>query len=248
MSDAQDRGWGPGWPDCNRSKIKTLTRPDGLRLPVREEILPIVAYLMNETERRGYDIRPDWTWGFACRPIRGTQTASNHSWGLAVDINAPTNPMGSRLVTDMPGWMPDLWNAYMFRWGGDYRTRPDAMHYEFMGTPADAKRIREQIASKASPGQVTGRKELPLLPTDPPTKSTTGYNVQQMLNKWITKYKIDAPLLRVDGVYGPKSQMYVHAFKKWVIDLQKAFGLPQWPNTDTKVGEVTYGGLQFWSR
>jgi hypothetical protein len=55
-----------------------------------------------------------------------------------VDINAPSNPYTSPLVTDMPNWMPDLWNGYGFRWGGDYSGDMDAMHYEFMGSVSDA--------------------------------------------------------------------------------------------------------------
>lgn len=145
MSDASTRGWGTGWPNCQTGKIKTLVRKDGLRLPLREEIIPLVAWLIDETERRGYDVRPDWTWGYACRSIRGYNTPSNHSWGLAVDINAPVNPMGSTLITDMPKWMPELWAKYGFRWGGSYTGRKDAMHYEFMGTPADAARYIAQI-------------------------------------------------------------------------------------------------------
>jgi hypothetical protein len=38
----------------------------------------------------------------------------------------------------MPTWMPPLWNQFGFRWGGTYSSKKDAMHYEFMGTPADA--------------------------------------------------------------------------------------------------------------
>ncbi|HNE38229.1 MAG TPA: M15 family metallopeptidase [Microthrixaceae bacterium] len=155
MSDASDRGWGPGWPNCQSGTIATLTRPDGLRLPLRREILPLVAWLIDETERRGYDVHPNETWGYACRPIRGYQKPSNHSWGLAIDINAPANPMlhgvpGWKALhtsgrTDMPEWMPALWKLYGFRWGGDYRSRQDAMHYEFMGTPADAARYIAKI-------------------------------------------------------------------------------------------------------
>jgi len=250
---SESRGWGPGWPDCNRRHIKTLVRKDGLRLPVHEAILPIVAHLMDETERRGYDIRPDWTWGYACRPVRGTESRpkpvpSNHSWGLAVDINAPKNPMGSRLITDMPKWMPELWKAHMFQWGGDYRNRPDAMHYEFMGSPADARRIVNDITRKVAPVSVDRRGGLPIKATKPPTRSTEVYNVQQMLNKWIKKHKIDAPLLKVDGVYGGHTQLYIIGFKNWVRELQKAFGLAEWPNSDTNIGPVTYGGLQFWSQ
>jgi hypothetical protein len=43
----------------------------------------------------------------------------------------------------MPTWMPLLWNRYGFAWGGNYNDdgrsgKADSMHYEFMGTPADA--------------------------------------------------------------------------------------------------------------
>jgi hypothetical protein len=70
-----------------------------------------------------------------------------------VDINAPTNPHGDTLVTDMPDWMPQLWSAYGFRWGGTY-TRPDAMHYEFMGTPTDARHFTD-IARDVNLGDTT---------------------------------------------------------------------------------------------
>jgi D-alanyl-D-alanine carboxypeptidase len=93
--------------------------------------------LVRETKARGYLFgTPDdpsyGCWGYSCRCISGSNTASNHSWGLALDINAPSNPYTSPLVTDMPSWMPDLWNLYGWRWGGDYSGDQDAMHYEFM--------------------------------------------------------------------------------------------------------------------
>ena len=157
--DASARGWGPGWPNCQVGKISTLTRKDGLRIPLRTEIISLVAWLIDETERRGYDVKPGQTWGYACRAIRGYNVPSNHSWGLAIDINAPTNPMGSTLITDMPRWMPELWAQYGFRWGGSYTGRKDAMHYEFMGTPTDAARYIAKIqapvwTAPAYPGHV----------------------------------------------------------------------------------------------
>lgn len=242
---AESRGWGPGWPNCQRSNIVTIKRSDGLRLPVHRGIAELVAYLIDETERRGYDVVPGWTWGFACRAIRGSQSPSNHSWGLAVDINAPKNPMGSRLITDMPGWMPELWKAHMFRWGGEYRSRPDAMHYEFMGTPADARRITEDIRRRKNPG--SGGIELPIKQTTPFTRSDTVILVQAMANDWARGFKPEIGQLTEDGVYGPVTAFWIHGFKEWVIALQKAFGLPQWPNSDTQVGPVTFGGLQFWA-
>jgi hypothetical protein len=111
---------------------------------VHKDLHELISLLCAETERRGYKIRRDWSWGYASRPIAGTKTPSNHSWGLAVDLNAPTNPQRRPLTTNMPPWMTALWRSYGFRWGGDYTSStPDPMHYEFMGTPAQA---REQTA------------------------------------------------------------------------------------------------------
>ena len=151
MATAADRGWGSGWPNAQVDKIVSLRRADGVVLPVRREVAPMVAWLCDETERRGYNLRPGECWGFANRPIRGTLTASNHSWGLAVDLNAPANPMGSRLITDMPAWMPKLWAEHGWRWGGTYTSRPDAMHYEYMGTPVSAVLWRPPAAEPAPP-------------------------------------------------------------------------------------------------
>ncbi len=135
----RSRGWGNGWPNCQTKQLVTIT-VSPVRLSVRKEIAPLVAWLSQQTVSRGYGFRKGQCWGFACRAIRGSKTPSNHSWGLAVDINSLANPMGPSLKTDMPSWMPKLWTQHGFRWGGTYTTRKDAMHYEYMGTPRDAAR------------------------------------------------------------------------------------------------------------
>ena len=165
IEDPNLRGWGQGYPNCQYGTIKTLVRSDGLRLPVRAEILPLVAWLIDETERRGYDVLIDETWGYNCRSIRGSTRPSNHSWGLAVDLNARSNAMqtgspgwtAQRAAgrTDMPKWLPPLWKAHMFRWGGDYRTRQDPMHFEFMGSRADALRIVAGLPAELTPIKLT---------------------------------------------------------------------------------------------
>lgn len=153
MADASTRGWGKGWP-ANRSKDLAKVLRGDVALWVHHRIAPIVAWLVNETERLSYQLvgkdegpPAGWCWGYANRAIRGTSRPSNHSWGLAVDLNAPANPMGSELVTDMPASMVELWKAHGFAWGGDYAGRKDAMHFEFVGTPADAERIVERLGA-----------------------------------------------------------------------------------------------------
>ena len=143
---ARARGWGPGWPTNRFADQKPLRWITGR---VHKDIHELMDLLCAETERRGYSIRRDWSWGYANRPIGNSRTPSNHSWGLAIDINAPTNPQRRPLTTDMPSWMPRLWKSYGFRWGGDYQnSAPDAMHYEFMGTPTDA-RVQTERARRA---------------------------------------------------------------------------------------------------
>lgn len=134
--------FGTGWPDCDRRNIVTLVRRDGLRLPVHRDLADLVSLLLDCTEvGLGYNVRPDWTWGYACRPIASTSTPSNHSWGTAIDINAPANPRRKRglpMVTDLPRSVVQLWRDHGFRWGGDF-SWPDPMHFEFMGTAQQAR-------------------------------------------------------------------------------------------------------------
>lgn len=136
-TSASSRGWGA---PCSGT-IVTIVRKDGLRLPVRKDIAELVALLCDETERLGYDIKPGQTWGYACRKIRGSVNWSNHAWALAVDINSSENPMGPRngRIRRFPKVIA-VWKKYGFRWGGDYSGRADDMHFEFLGTPDDAKR------------------------------------------------------------------------------------------------------------
>lgn len=153
---AAHRGWGPA--PVPRSKIVPVRAPlSGATFPggVHRNIQELVTVLLDATERGGYRCVVGWCWGYAARRIGNDPSRpwSNHAWGLAVDINAPTNPYGRRLVTDMPDWMPAMWKACGFGWGGDYRSVKDAMHYEYMRRPenvaqdlATAVRYRDRIA------------------------------------------------------------------------------------------------------
>lgn len=179
---AQDRGWGP---PCS-GQIVTIVRSDEVRLPVRSEVKVLVALLCDETERRGYNLVPGWCWGYACRKIRGSSSWSNHAWGLAVDLNAPTNPMTSTLKTDMPGWMPELWNSYGFRWGGSYARRPDAMHYEFLGTPAEAKAMTTKAQA------VLGKEDWLEMATEEQVRKVLHEEIQKLAEALLSKSEAEA--------------------------------------------------------
>lgn len=268
-NDAAQRGWGSGWPACHGDRMVYLRRRDGFAQPLRREIVPIVAWLMDETERRGYDIHPDWSWGFNCRAIRGSNWPSNHSWGLALDINAPTNPMISgALHSDMPDWLPGLWKAHGFYWGGDYGSnrwdgrrwvgtsgsRYDAMHMEYVLSPFDAAHMTASINGQPGPGPN------PPPVTPPPFRlgralkpGMSGDDVKhaQSLLLWMSVRHQDQRVNpgKVDGIYGAQTERATLAFKREVDDLDAAFKKPPTFGVplNADIGAVTYGTMSYWA-
>lgn len=62
------------------------------------------------------------------RNSRGTKKLSMHSWGIAVDHNAKTNPLGAN--GDMDYEIVEIFESEGFYWGGNFK-RKDPMHFEF---------------------------------------------------------------------------------------------------------------------
>lgn len=120
------------------------------------------AYAALDAVFKAHDYRPTAPdcGAYNCRKITGGTGYSLHSYGpgdrftfwtgvtistaLAVDINWQDNPYGPNLVTDMPRAMVDEVlrirtrnGQQVWRWGGDYRTNKDAMHFEIVCDPHD---------------------------------------------------------------------------------------------------------------
>jgi hypothetical protein len=83
-------------------------------------------------------------WSYAPRPITGGTELSLHAFGIACDFNATSNPYGAKLVTNMSTAMIADISAIrtsngkqVFRWGGSYSGKRDAMHFEVVVTPGD---------------------------------------------------------------------------------------------------------------
>lgn len=153
------RGWGSGWPNCQSDKWEPVGKVDGTQASFgsgRREVVPLVRLLIAETARRGYVFHPhpQQCWGAVCREIRDSnpKVPSNHSWGLAFDFNSVYNFLGRADGGDVPKWMVALWNHYGFRWGGDYTDRKDPMHFEFMGSQADAKHLHDEARKNLGGG------------------------------------------------------------------------------------------------
>jgi hypothetical protein len=141
---------------------------------VHRGIAELFTLVGNEIERRGYMFHPGWCWGAECRAISGSNTPSNHSWGLAVDINAPNNPYTSSGQHDIPDWAYNLFRSYGFGCGADYSGKKDWMHVEAMGTPSDMAAMTALARRNIGGGPVVTPPTQPT-PGPTPTPDPTGH-------------------------------------------------------------------------
>jgi hypothetical protein len=67
---------------------------------------------------------------FNWRQISGSSNLSNHSFGIAIDINYEGNELGDSTPA-MDLRVVAIANRYNLFWGGNYRGRKDGMHFEY---------------------------------------------------------------------------------------------------------------------
>lgn len=220
---AETRGWGKGWPNCQRDKIVPL-QVAGVKFPggVRKETYPIFHAFAIEFHQKVEPLVKGWCWGFACRAIGGTSRPSNHSWGLALDLNAPNHPWGSvgTFSVAQASTIRKLCKKYGLRWGGDYRGKKDEMHVEFMGSPSDAKRIIADLGLGIT--WPSGDEEM--LDRNSPSGDAVKY-FQTALKGWNSNA---LPQYGADGDFGSETE-------EWVKKYQKAADL----EVTGTIGEVT---------
>lgn len=95
-------------------------------------------------------------WGYAHRYIRGREAAgvlSNHSWGLAIDLDATQNPQqkrraGKAIRRTIPDEVVAIMARHGFSWGGNYATTPDPMHFECLLTRGQARTLSAQLVKE----------------------------------------------------------------------------------------------------
>ncbi|RDL51798.1 hypothetical protein BLJAPNOD_02939 [Ensifer sp. M14] len=108
--------------------LSTISTAGGLTADVNAKFASQFQSLVNDLESTGYQIKS--IGGYNHRNIAGTNKLSNHAYGNAIDINPQANPMGRNLVTDMPTGVSAIAARNGFNWGGDWKSKKDAMHFE----------------------------------------------------------------------------------------------------------------------
>ena len=122
---------------------------------VHRDVAGLMETLIAASVGQGWlTLKDGWCWGYANRPIKTptggfTDTPSNHSWGLAIDINAPENPFGG-VSHAIPEEMGNFWESWGFRCRGHYEDVPGLDAFRVHGDAggrADADREGEKGSS-----------------------------------------------------------------------------------------------------
>jgi hypothetical protein len=142
-----------GWPASSNEKeigikvfkIKNANRKMRLQKDAGVILTAFAAEFHAQVEPIDEGVFDDWA--YAYREVRGSDSdLSNHASGTAIDLNATKHPLGKKntFTKEQQKIIRELTEKYGLRWGGDYKTRPDEMHWEIVESPDKVKqRIKD---------------------------------------------------------------------------------------------------------
>jgi hypothetical protein len=141
----------PASKDPDEIKVKSYQiKGTTLKLRCAESVGPLLAAFASEFHEliEPLDAGPLDDWGYCYRMVRGDATKlSCHSSGTAIDLNSIKHPLtkvGTFPAEKVP-MIRALAKKYGLKWGGDFRSRKDEMHFEVETTPIKAKALIESL-------------------------------------------------------------------------------------------------------
>lgn len=95
-------------------------------------LVPVFISIFTEIKEAGlaFPMADDFGGIFNKRPIRGKSKPSCHSWGIAIDLEVASNPMGSG-HGKMDPRIVLIFARHGFVWGGNFKSRSDPMHFQY---------------------------------------------------------------------------------------------------------------------
>jgi D-alanyl-D-alanine carboxypeptidase-like protein len=139
-----------GWPVVTSAPDFVV---DGVDFPngvLAGDAQVVFRWLVRQYSKRVEIVHAGGCWGFDHKKISGSDEWSCHAAALAIDINAPAHNMGDPPSHSMSQHQIDECHALeresdgVLRWGGDF-SRPDTMHWEVVGTPAQLHKLANKI-------------------------------------------------------------------------------------------------------
>jgi hypothetical protein len=137
----------PASKDPDEIKIKSYpVKGTDRKLRCAESVGPLLAAFASEFHDliEPIDEGTFDDWGYAFRMVRGsTDRLSCHSSGTAIDLNATKHPLGKAgtFPAEKIPMLRALAKKYGLKWGGDFKSRPDDMHFEVEVSAAKAKAL-----------------------------------------------------------------------------------------------------------
>jgi hypothetical protein len=137
----------PASKDPAEIKIKSYSvKGTDRKLRCAESVGPLLAAfaaefheLIEPIDEGTYD-----DWGYAFRMVRGsTDRLSCHSSGTAIDLNATRHALGKvgTFPAEKVPMIRALAKKYGLKWGGDFKSRADEMHFEVEISSIKAKEL-----------------------------------------------------------------------------------------------------------
>jgi hypothetical protein len=137
----------PASKDLDEIKIKSYpVKGTDRKLRCAESVGPLLAAFAAEFHEliEPIDEGTFDDWGYAFRMVRGTtDKLSCHSSGTAIDLNATKHPLGKHgtFPAEKVPMIRALAKKYGLKWGGDFKSRPDDMHFEVEVKPGKAQAL-----------------------------------------------------------------------------------------------------------
>ncbi len=160
------------WGSLNGLPLVTRMLAPGLKVTIHQDTAEAFQALGRIVQLYNYKCRPAECGGYNKRPIKSGKGWSLHSWGIAIDINWLTNPWSTsnKLITDMPVAMVNAilriktkGGIPVFRWGGNFKSVKDAMHFEVNATPAELRKGIDHVTAPKISVDVEHPKHNPIL-------------------------------------------------------------------------------------
>lgn len=101
------------------------------RSRAHKKCVPIFQAVFEQIKKEGLtDYANDYSGIYQQRGIRGyPKFPSTHSWGIAIDLEAEDNPMGTKGT--LHPRIIEIFETAGAVWGGRFKSRFDPMHFQF---------------------------------------------------------------------------------------------------------------------